>query len=297
MIMRCAFIYNPHSGKCKQEKTKDYIVSRLKTKYDEVDVFPTQYAGHAIELARNSCGKYTLLVVAGGDGTLNEIVNGLAEQEGRPVVGYIPLGTVNDVGHSLHLSKNLKKAMDTILNGKAYKHDIFKVNDRYGIYVCCAGLFTETSYATGQKSKKKMGKVAYALHGAKKLFTTPSLDLKLTFDGGSIETKAAFLLILNSRNVASFGINKKAKLNDGLVDIMIIKEKRKKVSLRVAMHVLEMFLVGLTKCKHATRLRLNNFKVELGDSVVNIDGEKAGVGNFDFKVIQEGIEIIIGKKF
>lgn len=296
--MKCAFIYNPHSGKCKQDKTVKYIAERLKTKYDEVDVFPTEYAGHATVLAKNSCGKYPLLVVAGGDGTLNEIVNGIAGEENKPVLGYIPLGTVNDVGHSLHLSKKLKRAMDNILNGRVFKHDIFKVNDRYGIYVCCAGLFTETSYSTSQKHKKKMGKIAYALHAVKKLFTTPALNLRLTFDGGQVSTKAAFMLILNSRNVASFGVNRKAKLNDGLVDIMIIKEKKNKATLHSAIHVAELFLFGLSKCPHATRLRLGDFKVELDkDTIVNVDGEKGSQGSFEFKVIKEGIDIIVGKKF
>lgn len=296
--MKCAFIYNPHSGKCKQAKTADYIVERLKTKYDEVDVFPTEYAGHAPILARNTCGKYPLLVVAGGDGTLNEVVNGIAEEPDKPRLGYIPLGTVNDVGHSLKLSKNLKKAMDNILNGRVFKHDIFKVNERYGVYVCCAGIFTETSYATKQKSKKKMGKVAYALHAVKKMFTTPSFNIKLTFDGGEVATRAAFMMILNSRNVASFGVNRKAKLDDGLVDVMIIKEKRKRVSLRSLLHLEELFLFGLSKCKRGVRLRLSNFRVELDeDTIVNVDGERAGQGSFDLKVIKQGLDIIVGKKF
>ena len=67
--------------------------------------------------------------------TINEVVNGFGENENAPILGIIPAGTVNDVAHSLHISKNLKKAVKTLVEGDVFEHDIFKVNEKYGIYV------------------------------------------------------------------------------------------------------------------------------------------------------------------
>ena len=294
--MNCAVIYNPSSGRARQGKRLEFIVSSLKSKFETVDVFPTEKAGHAAELASAACGKYDVLVAIGGDGTLSEVVNGLAEKEGRPLLGYIPQGTCNDVAHSLGVSRNYRKAVSTILNGKIFKHDIFKANGKYGIYVCCAGLFTETSYATSQKHKKRVGKLAYFCHGVKKLFSTKSVDLELSYDGGKVKGKFAFMLILNSKSVAGFGINKKAKLDDGVLDILLIPEHKKNVSIKGAAKVASIFVFGFKR--QGYRLRLNKFSVKTAaGEVINIDGEKAFSGDFDFEVLRQGLDIIVPKNF
>ena len=291
--MKCAFIYNPNSGKCKKEKTINYIVSRLKTKY-EVDVFRTEYPGHASLLSQNTCGAYDVLVVAGGDGTLNEVINGIAERQGQPKIGYLPMGTVNDVGHSLNISRSVKKALDIILTGKGFKHDIFKVNDRYGIYVCCAGVFTETSYATSQNAKRAFGKVAYGVHALKSAFKTQPMDTTLSFSGGIIKARLAFFLALNSRNVASFGVNRKAKLNDGKIDVMLVKNPTAHIGVLGMGRVLKLFLFGLHSDKNTLRLRLNQFEATFEKPpIINVDGEKSGEGNFKLSVLKEGVEIFV----
>lgn len=290
----CLFVYNPLSGKGKIEKNEEKIVEALRSRY-EVKVIRSQYAGHIGEIILEEKG-VDLLVVAGGDGTLNETVNALMHLENKPRLGYIPTGTVNDVAHSLGISKNIKKAVKTILNGQEFSHDVFKMNDRYGIYVCCAGLFTETSYATSQSQKKRMGRIAYAFHGIKKIFSTPAVKLKLYYDGGEIEGKYALMLILNSRSVAGFMINKKARLNDGMVDVVLIKSKKDKVNFSAVCRVAWFFLRGIRKksTKHIKLLRLDKFRViTTGETIINLDGEKIGAGSFDFSVIKEGITMIV----
>ena len=222
---KCIFVYNPLSGKGKIARKEEYIKNKLKEKY-EVEVYRSEFGGHIGQIILEKAEGAKLIVVAGGDGTLNEAINSIANLKNKPKIGYIPSGTVNDVAHSLKIPKSINRAVKNILEGEVFKHDIFKMNDRYGIYVCCSGLFTETSYATNQSIKKKMGKVAYALHGSKKMFTTPAVKLKLTYDHGQLEGKYALMLIINSKSIAGFKVNKGAVLNDGLVDIVLIKSKK-----------------------------------------------------------------------
>ena len=149
----CLFIYNPFSGKGKIKTSEKDIVSRIETKY-KVTTFVSHERGDIHSYILANASRYDLLVISGGDGTLNETVNALSRLDKKPLLGLIPSGTVNDVAHSLKIPKNISRAVDVILEENVFYHDTFKMNDRYGIYVCCAGLFTETSYATSTKSKK-----------------------------------------------------------------------------------------------------------------------------------------------
>ena len=292
---KCLFAYNPLSGKGKIVKKEKEIVKMLEEKY-QVEVCQSQYPGHIGDMILEKGEGIDLLVVSGGDGTLNEVVNSCMRLSRKPIIGYIPTGTVNDVAHSLGIPRDIKKAVKNILNGQVFAHDVFKMNDRYGIYVCCSGLFTETSYATNQQQKKRMGKIAYALHGAKKIFTTQAVKLKLTYDSGTLEGKYAIMLILNSRSVAGFMINRRARLNDGLVDVVLIKSKKDKVNFTSICSVAMFFLRGLRYKDNRSMkvLELDKFHIDTtDDTVINLDGEKIGAGSFVFEVIKQGIEIIV----
>ncbi len=294
--MKCLYIYNPLSGKGKAKKKRDYIISQLSSHFVDLEVIETQYAGHAKELAKDSCGKYDYLIIAGGDGTLNEVVNGIAEQENRPIIGYIPLGTVNDFAHSVGIPRNIKGAVKTIINGNPMQHEIFKAGHRYGVYVCAMGVATETSYATTQATKKKLGKLAYFLHGVKKVFKTKSIPLTLEFEGGKIEGQFGLMLAINSKYVASFKVNKKFVYNDGYVDILLVEEKKKIVSVPRLLTIAKVFLLGfgVKSSKYVTKLRLEKFTLTAPDDVViNLDGEGVGSGKFDFEVIKDGLQIIV----
>ena len=131
---KCLFVYNPISGKGKVAKKEDYILNKLKEKF-EVELVRSQYAGHMGEVIRERGSDFDVIVGAGGDGSLNEIVDALMSLEKRPRIGYIPAGTVNDVAHSLYIPRKIEKAVDNILNGQPFSHDVMKVNDKYGSIV------------------------------------------------------------------------------------------------------------------------------------------------------------------
>lgn len=296
---KCLFVYNPQSGKGKIAKYEKYILEKLSLKY-EVALVLSKYSGHIYDTILKQGENVDLLVVAGGDGTLDEAVNGICHLNKKPRLGYIPAGTVNDVARSLNIPRTIKRAVDNILNGEVFAHDVINVNDRYGIYVCCAGLFTETSYATEQKSKKKLGKVAYGLHALKKIFSTPAFNVQLSYGENKIIKKCSLIMILNSRNVAGFPINKKARLNDGLVDVVLIGNKKDIVGGVGFWGVIKLFLLGIKSKsnKNYTHLLLNEFDINTEDNtIINLDGEKICNGGFHIKMIKEGVNIIVPKKF
>lgn len=296
---KCIFAYNPNSGKGRIAKVEGKIVQMLSTKY-EVEVVLSQYAGHIRDVILQRGEGVKLFVVAGGDGTLNEAVDGLARLKNKPLLGYIPAGTVNDVAHSLKIPRSIKGAVKNILNGAVFSHDIIRVDDRYGIYVCCAGLFTETSYATTQTSKKKIGKLAYCFHGIKKVFTTPAFNVKLIHNDEEIEQKCSLIMMLNCKNVAGFPVNRRAILNDGKIDVMLIRNKRDIIGGIGFWGVVKLFLLGIRpkSDRNYKHYLLDEFDIEIdSNTVINLDGERVCEGSFHIKMIKEGVDIITPEKF
>lgn len=301
--MKCLFVYNPNSGKSGLKERIDYIKSELGKIYDEVEYKPTEHRGHARQIAREACGKYDYLVVSGGDGTFNEIVNGVAEQENAPIIGYLPSGTVNDISRSLRIPRNLKKAIGILKENNVYQHDIFKSNSDYGIYFCGAGVFTSSSYDTTQKNKKFWGKVAYFFHGVKELFNVTDFDVKITRDGRTLaDDKYIMMLILNSRSTAGFILNKNADLSDGTVDVVLIKRKNSKFLNRLTslLTIAKIFLFDICTLKdgpRVTKLTLDEFTIHTNKRlIINVDGEKGSYGNMRFKTLNKAIKIVVPEK-
>lgn len=297
--MKSVFVYNPESGNGKIRKYKDYIISKLAEKYGEIDCVETDHQGHAFEIAKDSIGNYDYFFVAGGDGTINEVVNGFGGAENKPIIGYIPSGTVNDVARSLGISRKIKKAVKNIIEGEPFEHDTFKVNDRYGIYVCATGLFTCASYDTNRYDKKKLGKLAYVKRALKELKKTETMPVTLSLDDETISTNSPLVLILNSRSVAGFKINKNASLCDGEVEVVIFSTTNKYVTLAEFNVIASTFIFGLDRLKNSKSIiyrKAKKFNISIAEgTAINLDGEKSGEGSFEFEVLQKSVKIITPK--
>ncbi len=298
--MKSIFVYNPESGKSAVVKKKDYILKKLSSKFGEIDCVATNRAGHAHDLAKEAIGKYDYFFVAGGDGTLNEVINGMGSSENKPIIGYIPSGTVNDIAHSIGISRRIKKAVKTILTGEPFEHDTFKLNRRYGIYVCCTGLFTKSSYDTERYKKKKYGKIAYFNKGVNEIKEAKPVPVTLEIDGETIKKNCGLVLILNSKSVAGFKLNKNADLNDGEVEIVLFHSRRKNIAFGDISTIFKAFLFGIDRVKHlpnVTYKKASEFKITTEDgSVINLDGEKSDEGSFNFKVCPKAVKIIAPKR-
>ena len=296
--MKCVYVYNPKSGKQKNPQIREYVLSRLREKFDIVDCKPTRKRGDAGLFARQACGEYDVFVVSGGDGTVNEVVNAIAYVPNRPKIGYIPTGTTNDLAHSLKIPKNVKKAVNIILAGKYVSHDIFRVNDRYGIYVCAFGLFTGSSYGASQVDKRKFGRLAYFKYGIQELFGAKPILMTLHFKDKTFTGTYTLGIIANSKYVAGYRINKMATCNDGYVNVILVNDTAKRsVSLCALLKIAKLFLFGMNsikKTKNCIMLKLNKFKMDLPDSTqVNLDGEAGLKGSFEFEVLKEHVDIFV----
>ncbi len=299
--MKCVYIYNPKSGTRRHVALEGYIVSELRKQYTEVMVRPTAQRGDAERFAREACGMYDTIIVAGGDGTVNEIINGIAEQPVRPNIGYIPTGTTNDLAHSLGIPQNIEQAVQFLLRGTPTKRDIFRVNERYGIYVCAFGLFTATSYTAKASVKKRIGKLAYYFTGVRELHDIHKIPITLRAENLTLNTEVVLGIAVNSRYVSGFRIDDAADCHDGYVHLVLFKEmRRRRISLKTLFTIAKMFVRGVTSVEHVKDcevLRLNRFSIEIADDTpINIDGEIGLRGSFDFEVKKQHVAFLIPAK-
>ncbi len=302
LLMKCIFIYNPKSGKGKIAKKIDYIKSRLQEKYEEVDVYATKEAGDLTVKVREIADQYDCIVFSGGDGTFNEVLQGLGERETLPTLGYIPGGTANDVAHSLKIPrKSVKGAIKVILEGKRELLDCMRINgNEYAMYSVSAGAFTSATYTTSQNSKKKLGWLAYGLQGIKKNFPLPVFSVEATSGEQTLKTECVFTLVANGKCVAGMKMNPRGSMQDGVMECAIVKQRNKpNVFRRIGafFSLIGLFLFGYSaKARGVAKIRGEKFTFDVSDEVVwNFDGEKGPSGKIEIELIKSKVPLLVPK--
>lgn len=297
--MDCLIAYNPYSGKEKFIKHKDYVINRLKEKFTKIDVFCSD-AQKSITKKIKECGSfYKCVIICGGDGTLNEAINGLMliPTSLRPILAYLPFGTVNDVGHMLGLNKNVKKTIDNILALDYVDMDVCRLNDKYFTYAAAAGKFTSVSYEAKKSMKKHFGRMAYFLEAFKKLKDKEKIKVKIEIGDKVIEGSYYVIMALNSKKLAGFNLyrRKPTKLNDGLIDLTLIETKKLNFSF---INLGMFFLFGDHWKKGITSISTNSFKIiSENELAYNVDGELAFNSSIaECIVIDKAIKIVVPKK-
>jgi diacylglycerol kinase (ATP) len=226
--MRTKLIVNPASG---GETALDHlsaINARLRATGD-VDIVLTTGDGDGIEAGRRAAREgYDRVLVAGGDGTLNEVLNGLAEIDGalrRVALGVIPLGTGNDFATALGVPEEPEAAVDALLAGAPAAVDVGRVNDRWFLNVSAGGFIADVSDAVRPQLKTVLGKLAYLVGGAQVLLDSAPIGARLTDDADSRPRDVSLLAfaVCNSRMIGGGRlIAPHAVIDDGWLDVCLI---------------------------------------------------------------------------
>ena len=296
-MKKCLFIFNPISGgNRKLMRYFDYIIKKLKENYDVVDVVPTEYGGHAIKLASEACGKYNSLIFSGGDGTFSEVVKGIGEQKRPPTLGFIPSGTVSDMANNYNIPRNIKKALKVCLEGNKTKIDVCKINDSYFTYVCGLGTYTNATFKTDPKLKKKYGRMAYFLQGAKEAFQVSEHKIKLTVGKKMYKLDSLLMLVLNTKSVGGFSsFNYKNKLGDGRFDVVIVK----KPQIKTPFNVWRLFALGAHKfIDNPNFMIFSTYKIEIEvEKKVewNLDGDPFSAKKLTIECLKKRLSLFVPK--
>lgn len=291
MRKRARIIYNPTSGKEMFKRALPDVLIKLEKAGYEASAYATERSGDATKEAERALEQeYDLLIVAGGDGTLNEVVNGIAEQPNRPKLGIIPMGTVNDFGRALHLPSNIMKAVDVIVNGHTTQVDIGKMNSRYFINLAAGGKLTEVSYETPSKLKSIVGPFAYYIKGFEMLPQMKAVDIRIEYDGEIFQGEALLFLLGLTNSMAGFEkLVPDAKLDDGYFTLIIVE----KANLAELGHIMTLASRG-EHTKHPKVIYKKAKSVSISSFAnmqLNVDGEYGGKLPGNFLNLERHIEV------
>ena len=293
-MKKMLFIYNPNSGMgLLKPKLSDVLDIFVKGGY-EVTVYPTQKYHDAVRKMGEYEEQYDLVACSGGDGTLDEVVTGMMKREDKVPIGYIPAGTTNDFASSLHISKNMLEAADTVVNGVPFACDVGEFNEDYFVYIAAFGLFTDVSYETKQSMKNVLGHLAYILEGTKRIFNIPSYRIKVTHDGETIEDEFIYGMVTNSRSVGGFkGITgKNVVFDDGKFEVTLFKTPRNPMELNEILGALALRKIN-PKRMYSFKTNEVHFETE-EESPWTLDGEFGGVHEeVVVKDCQKALEIMV----
>ena len=273
---RLFFIYNPCSGRG-QLRTKLFEILQVFSEAGyEMGIHPTRASRDAVEQIRSLPDGYDLVVCSGGDGTMDEVVQGMMQREHKIPIGYIPAGTVNDFARSLKIPRNMAKAARTAVEGQNFPVDIGTFNDEYFVYIAAFGVFTDVSYSTRQDMKNALGHMAYLLEGVKRLTNVPSYDLRLESEEVTEEGDFIFGMVTNSRSVGGFKniIGRRVHFDDGVFEVTFIRKPQNAAELQ---EILAAILLKEINLKYMCSFRTARLEVTADGPVPwTLDGEYGG---------------------
>ncbi|MBS6397285.1 MAG: YegS/Rv2252/BmrU family lipid kinase [Clostridiales bacterium] len=233
-VKKLYFIYNPHSGRGKIRTKLFDILQVFSDAGYELTVCPTQRPKDAVKRISELSDDYELVVCSGGDGTMDEVVQGMMQRKKRIPIGYIPSGTVNDFARSLKIPRNMVQAARIAVEGRDFKCDTGTFNGEHFVYIAAFGIFTDVSYSTSQDMKNILGHIAYLLEGMKRVVNIPTCHMRFESEECSGEGDYIFGMVTNSRSVGGFKsiIGRNVQFDDGVFEVTFIRSPQNPVELQ-----------------------------------------------------------------
>ncbi|QBD84094.1 YegS/Rv2252/BmrU family lipid kinase [Clostridium tetani] len=290
-MSKVKFIYNPYSG-------ENAIISDLDTVIDVhqkygYTVIPYRISmEHELSEAFEDIDEtYDYILVAGGDGTVDNVVNYMKNLNIDLPIGILPVGTANDFAKFIGIPGDIETACEQILDSEPKKIDIGKVNDKYFINVASTGLFTDVSQKTDVNLKNTIGKLAYYVKGIEQLPNFRKINIKVTSEVQNFEGDMYLMLVFNGETAGNFKLAYKSKIDDGLLDVIIIRAG-------MIIDIIPLF-IKILRGEHLENVngilyfKTDKLTIECNDDIAtDIDGEKGPNFPLYIECIKGGIKVL-----
>ncbi|ONI39392.1 lipid kinase [Candidatus Epulonipiscium fishelsonii] len=225
-MKKSLLLYNPMAGNRQLVSQLDYIAERMQALGYTLQLYRSEAPGAIKKQIINEVEQdIDLIMIAGGDGTINECVNGLFTKNLDIPVGILPLGTANDFATTANIPNTLKEAINIIEENNLKYVDVGKVNEQYFINVCNMGIFSGVSHEIDLNLKKNFGKLAYYAKGIEELKNYETMNIEIISKETSLKGRYVFILVFNGKGAGGFNkMAKQASITDGYLDLVAIKD-------------------------------------------------------------------------
>lgn len=285
-------IANPAAGRGRSREAVLQVVELFKSKGVEFDLELTTKPGDAAGMAREACGIFDVIVVVGGDGTINETIPGMLFS--RTPLGIIPAGSGNDFIKAVGIPNNIKKSVDLLLEGRTSLIDVGRINQTYFANGVGIGFDAAVNRASYTINHSKRGFLLYFCALLKTLGKFDAVPLTITLNNETFQQSVFLLTVGNGTTVGGgFKLTPHAKVDDGLLDITIVKPLPLPILL---WHLPKVFLGTIDRVKkYAALRRTTRLSVEANGPVpVHVDGElyPDTETRFEIEVVPKALSVI-----
>ena len=282
------FLYNTQSGKCKIGHCTASICTVFRAygydiKPQLIDFCANPFDGNE---------QIDLMVVAGGDGTVNYVVNAMRNKGLDIPLGVIPAGTANDFAGALGMSHKPLEAAKQIASGAIDRVDCGCVNGLYFVNIFSFGIFTTTSQRTPDERKHKIGKLAYIIEGVKEFRTMHAVPLEIEADGERFDLRSLMVLIFNGETAGGFHLARRSSIKDGLFDCILLEKKN---FFRSTLAMCRYLAGGSPKIVRHLRARRIDIRSSVNEPT-DVDGQKGAEFPLHIECLAGGLRVMCAKQ-
>lgn len=295
--MKHIFIINPVAGKGNGLEFKEKIHNIFRELNYSYEIIVTKKSGYAIEEVKKITSKEKCIVYSiGGDGTLNEVLNGIIGSDSSLAV--IPAGSGNDFARTLYGDIKLSNILEDLIYGEDKVIDVARLNNKYYLNISSIGF--DASVVNNARNYKKYkfisGSMAYAMGIVKSLFTFKPMELIFKVEENEVKGNMYLISVANGKCYGGgIKIAPNAKIDDGLLDVYAIKKPK--------IHRLIRFLPKVVKGKDTSHIEEIKYikckKIHVRatqEATVNIDGEILFLKDLTFEIIPNALKVRVPKK-
>jgi lipid kinase YegS len=280
------------NGKVAANAALKAAVGRQRAAGNRIDVRVTREKGDARRFV-SEAGEVNLVVTGGGDGTLNEVLNGLMNLSAvtRPILGIVPLGTANDFATGCGIPRDPAKALALCMKGEAVPIDVGKANDHWFINAASSGFGAEITATTSPELKRLFGPAAYTVMGAILAINLHHYQGKLILPGREITGSGPVAIVGNGRQTGGgVQVAPRACIDDGLLDVLVIRQISPTALLAAARELQQLPSDG----EYISYWQTPWLEVHPEEAIpVNLDGEPLSFTTVRYEAAPKAIQLIV----
>jgi lipid kinase YegS len=280
------------NGKAAGHDALRTAVARQREAGHGIDVRVTSEKGDARRFVAEA-GEVDLLIAAGGDGTLNEVVHGLMDLStvARPVLGVVPLGTANDFAIGCGIPRDPEKALALSMEGEGARVDVGKANEHWFLNAASIGFGAEVTATTPPELKRLLGHAAYTLMGAILSTHVHHYQGRLTLPDCEITGAGPMAIVGNGRQTGGgIQVAPRARIDDGLLDVLCVRDIPAMALLTAARELQELSPDG----EYISYWQTPWAEVHTEEAIpVNLDGEPVRFSNVRYEAVPRAIRLIV----
>lgn len=290
-MKKVKFIYNPNSGNKNIVHKLDDIIAKYQL--NGYTIVPHRISKDTTieDGLKDINDNYNHILIAGGDGTIDRLVNYMKKNDIDIPIGILPTGTANDFANVLNIPLDIDLCIENIINSEPKYIDLGVINDDYFVNIASTGMFTDVSQRVDSNLKHSIGRISYIIKGVEdalhlRKFNVTIRSKELEYDGDMY-----LILVLNGRTAGNISFAHNAMLDDGYLDVIIFKAMPIPKSIPVLLDIIK----GLPLDKHDEIIyfKTDELYIDCSDSIVtDIDGERGPDFPLNIKCMKNGIQIL-----